>query len=94
MSRYFLLILLMSCLDSVGKNEDLAIAVGNLTQIIAHRGASAERPECMITATKRAIEVGATATEVDLRTSKDGKLFILHDATLAGLQMGRVRQTS
>ncbi|MCB1120773.1 MAG: glycerophosphodiester phosphodiesterase family protein, partial [Verrucomicrobiae bacterium] len=30
----------------------------------------------------RAIEVGATATEVDVRTSKDGQLFILHDRTL------------
>lgn len=76
------MIVLISCLDSFGKVEDLALAAGKLTQIIAHRGASAERPECTLAATKRAIEVGATATEVDVRTSKDGQLFVLHDATL------------
>ncbi len=64
------------------KGNDIATAASELTQIIAHRGASAERPECTIAAAKRAIEVGATATEVDVRTSKDGQLFILHDATL------------
>ncbi len=54
----------------------------HVRQIIAHRGASAERPECTLASTRRAIEVGATAVEVDVRTSRDGRLFILHDATL------------
>lgn len=57
-------------------------AAANVSQIIAHRGASAERPECTISAIRRAIKVGATAVEVDVRTSRDGQLFILHDATL------------
>ena len=56
-------------------------AVG-VTQLIAHRGASAERPECTLSSLRRAIEVGATAVEVDVRTSGDGRLFILHDSTL------------
>lgn len=53
-----------------------------ISQLIAHRGASAERPECTAAAITRAIETGATAVEVDVRTSADGQLFILHDATL------------
>ena len=57
-------------------------ATQRVAQIIAHRGASAERPECTLVAIRRAIEVGATAVEVDVRTSRDGELFILHDATL------------
>ncbi len=57
-------------------------AAKRVVQIVAHRGASAERPECTLAATRRAIEVGATAVEVDVRTSRDGRLFILHDATL------------
>jgi glycerophosphoryl diester phosphodiesterase len=57
-------------------------AAANVSQIIAHRGASTERPECTASAIRRAIEVGATAVEVDVRTSKDGELFILHDSTL------------
>ncbi len=57
-------------------------AVERVTQIIAHRGASAERPECTLAAIRRAIEVGATAVEVDVRMSSDRELFLLHDATL------------
>lgn len=57
-------------------------AARRVKQIVAHRGASKERPECTLAALKRAIEVGATATEVDVRTSKDGHLVILHDTTL------------
>jgi glycerophosphoryl diester phosphodiesterase len=57
-------------------------AAGRVTQIIAHRGASAERPECTLAAIRRAIEVGATAVEIDVRTSKDGELYILHDRAL------------
>lgn len=57
-------------------------AAAKAKQIIAHRGASAERPECTLAAVQRAIEVGATAVEVDVRTSRDGQLFILHDTTL------------
>jgi glycerophosphoryl diester phosphodiesterase len=53
-----------------------------VTQIIAHRGSSADRPECTLASIQRAIEAGATAVEVDVRTTKDGHLVILHDATL------------
>ena len=63
-------------------DPDLQAAAKRVTQIIAHRGASAERPECTLAAIRRAIEVGATAVEVDVRTSRDGELFILHDPTL------------
>jgi len=54
----------------------------HVKQIIAHRGASAERPECTLSAFARAIKVGATAVEMDVRTTRDGKLYLLHDATL------------
>ena len=52
------------------------------TDIVAHRGASLERPECTLPAILRAIEAGASAVEVDVRTSSDGQLFLLHDAML------------
>ncbi len=63
-------------------DADVRSAAGRVTQIIAHRGASAERPECTLAAIRRAIEVGATAVEIDVRTSKDGELYILHDRAL------------
>ncbi|MFT5524572.1 MAG: glycerophosphoryl diester phosphodiesterase [Pirellulaceae bacterium] len=59
-----------------------ANAAKKVSQIIAHRGASSERPECTLSAIERAIKVAATAVEVDVRTSSDGRLFILHDGTL------------
>ena len=62
-------------------------------QIIAHRGASAERPECTLSAIERALETGATATEVDVRTSRDGQLYILHDATLDRTTNQRITMT-
>jgi len=76
------LILCLGASDSYAAGLDPVAAVERVTQIVAHRGASAERPECTLESVERAIETGATAVEVDVRTSKDGKLFILHDATL------------
>mgnify|MGYP001005117535 CR=1 FL=1 len=67
---------------SIAAELDLKAAAAKVSQIIAHRGASAERPECTLASTTSAIEVGATAVEIDVRTSKDGRLFLLHDATL------------
>jgi len=66
-----------------------ATAARKVTQIVAHRGASTQRPENTLAAFRRAIDVGATATEVDVRTSKDGQLFLLHDATLERTTSGK-----
>jgi hypothetical protein len=51
-------------------------------QVIAHRGSSLDRPENTLASMQRAIEAGATAVEIDVRTTSDGHLVILHDATL------------
>ncbi|WP_425615046.1 glycerophosphodiester phosphodiesterase [Anatilimnocola sp. NA78] len=68
---------------------DLNSAAKNVKQIIAHRGVSAERPENTLAAIRRAIEVGATATEVDVRTTKDGKLVLSHDAKVDRMTNGK-----
>ncbi len=76
---------LVACLHLLSVSTvsaDTASAANTFVQIVAHRGASAERPECTMSAFRRAIEVGATAVEIDIRTSRDGKLFLMHDATL------------
>ena len=62
--------------------SDPGAAVDTLQQIVAHRGASSDRPENTLSALQRAIELKATAVEIDVRTSKDGTLFLLHDAKL------------
>jgi len=76
------LLVISTCLTSLVRANDPAAAAANIKQIIAHRGARAERPENTLASARRAIEVGATAVEVDARTTKDGHLVLLHDATL------------
>jgi glycerophosphoryl diester phosphodiesterase len=78
----FILVACLNAFHSPRVQADPADAAAEVRQIVAHRGASAERPECTLAALRRAIEAGATAVEVDIRTSRDGQLFLLHDLTL------------
>lgn len=48
-------------------------------KIIAHRGASAERPENTLSAVERALEIGVDAVEVDLVITRDRRLAVRHD---------------
>jgi glycerophosphoryl diester phosphodiesterase len=50
--------------------------------IVAHRGASVERPENTLAAFERAIEVGAAAVEFDVRISVDGHAVVMHDPSV------------
>lgn len=50
--------------------------------VIAHRGDHTEAPENTLAAYQHAIDNEADYVEIDLRTTKDGKLVIMHDATL------------
>ncbi|MBM4072102.1 MAG: hypothetical protein FJ271_24725 [Planctomycetes bacterium] len=58
-------------------------------QIIAHRGSSSDRPENTLASYRRAIEAGATVTECDVRTTKDGILVSLHDADVSRTSNGK-----
>lgn len=60
-------------------------------QVIAHRGASAFAPENTLEAFRKAVELGADFVEVDVRSTSDGELVILHDATLDRTTPGRGR---
>jgi len=51
-------------------------------RIIGHRGATSLAPENTIAGIKAAIKAGVDAIEFDIRVSKDGKLFLCHDASL------------
>jgi glycerophosphoryl diester phosphodiesterase len=52
--------------------------------VIAHRGASFERPENTLPAFERAIELGADFVEFDVHAARDGTLVVVHDPPLAG----------
>ncbi len=51
-------------------------------EVIAHRGASCERPENSLAAFVRAAELGANAVELDVHLTADGHLVVHHDPTL------------
>jgi glycerophosphoryl diester phosphodiesterase len=57
--------------------------------VIAHRGASGERPENTMSAYALAVEQRADMIEIDLHRTRDGQIVIAHDERLAGLPEGR-----
>ncbi|ANZ37027.1 glycerophosphodiester phosphodiesterase [Lentzea guizhouensis] len=57
--------------------------------VVAHRGASTDRPEHTIGAYELAIKEGADGLECDIRLSKDGEIVCVHDRTLTRTSNGR-----
>ena len=49
---------------------------------ISHRGEHLHHPENTMAAFEEAVRVGADYIEVDVRTTSDGKLVLMHDATV------------
>lgn len=60
-------------------------------QVIAHRGASRERPENTLSAFDEALRQGCDAIELDVQLSRDGVPVVYHDRTLARAGGGRRR---
>ena len=50
--------------------------------VIAHRGGAAQWPENTLYAFRNAVESGADALEFDVHATSDGKLVVIHDATV------------
>ena len=58
-------------------------------EIVAHRGASFDAPENTLAAQRLAWKQNADAVETDLRLTKDGKILVIHDATVKRTAGGR-----
>ena len=50
--------------------------------VIAHRGEHLHHPENTLPAYQAAIDAGADYIEVDVRTTSDGKMVLMHDSTV------------
>ncbi|MCK7612114.1 glycerophosphodiester phosphodiesterase [Roseibium sediminicola] len=50
--------------------------------VVCHRGASLLAPENTLASLEKAIELGAGVVELDVRPSRDGVLYVMHDATV------------
>ncbi len=57
--------------------------------VIAHRGASGERPENTLSAFQLAVDQRADMIETDLHLSRDGAIVVRHDPDLASLGLRR-----
>ncbi len=57
--------------------------------VIAHRGASADRPENTLSAFELAVEQRADMIELDLHLSRDDAIVVRHDPDLASLGLDR-----
>src|SRR5262249_31801739 len=51
-------------------------------KVACHRGANRYAPENTLPAIELAAALGADFVEIDIRTTKDGKLVLMHDATV------------
>ena len=60
----------------------------NAFVVISHRGNHVAAQENTLAAFQNAINVGADYVEIDLRTSKDSQLVIMHDATVNRMTNG------
>ena len=60
----------------------MSVAAQAQIEIVVHRGANALAPENTWPSAEAALQYGAKWIEVDVRKSKDGVLFNLHDETL------------
>lgn len=57
--------------------------------VAAHRAAHEDAPENSIPAIEKAIELGVDYVELDVRTSKDGVLVLMHDSTVDRTSSGK-----
>lgn len=62
--------------------QDAAFPPFPSTPTVAHRGFSAAAPENTLSAVMAAVEVGAQGCEFDIYQSKDGVVYLNHDADL------------
>lgn len=54
----------------------------NAIEVVCHKGANAVAPENTYAAAQQAIDWGADTVEVDIWTSRDGEMVLMHDETV------------
>ena len=60
--------------------------------IVGHRGASAWAPENSMASFRLTFESGISGIELDIRSSRDGRVFVLHDRTLRRTCLASAKQ--
>lgn len=89
-----LFLLALTLAATPARADDVKAAAKDVRQVIAHRGSMIDRPENTLAALKRAIEVKAHVSEIDVRTTKDGGLVCMHDADVSRTTDGKGKLSS
>jgi len=55
------------------------LVIGEKPVVVAHRGASGIAPENTLSSIRRALEIGARMVEIDVHTTSDGEIVVMHD---------------
>lgn len=56
---------------------------------VGHRGARAYEPENTLRSYKKALELGVDAVELDVRSTRDGEIVVIHDAEVGKTTNGK-----
>lgn len=88
MAHGYMEVLLRNIENQIGNTQQQPI------EMVVHRGANALAPENTIASADSALAHGAKWIEVDVRKSKDGVLFNLHDETLDRTTNGKGKLSS
>ena len=68
--------------EDISKEEDVSLFLADRTLNIAHRGGRTSTPEETIEAYDNALNVGADVLEMDVHSSSDGVIVLMHDDTV------------
>lgn len=61
----------------------------NRPLVIAHRGASGSAPENTLASVRKAIEIGSDMVEIDVHTTLDGRIVVMHDGDVGRTTGGK-----
>lgn len=65
-----------------GQTPVAELGKGGRVSVCAHRGAHLKAPENTLLSFQHAIDMGCDLVEIDVRTTKDGHLVLMHDSTV------------
>ncbi|MEV4887231.1 alpha/beta hydrolase fold domain-containing protein [Chitinophaga ginsengisegetis] len=82
------LLLAATCCLAITAFAQTLPATRNKFVVVAHRGNHVSVPENTVAAIEETIRCGADYAELDLRTTKDGQLILMHNATVDKMTNG------
>ncbi len=77
-----LALITLFAITACSKEERNVVSKKKNVVVVAHRGASGYAPENTLSSMKKAIEMNAEMSELDVQETVDGEIILLHDGSL------------